>query len=243
MKKFVDRKRCPVDYQIGDRVMVKLNPRQFKSLQSVNQNLIRKYEGPFEIIAKAGKISYRVDMPHHLKIHSVFHASQLKPYFEDKEDKERRQFERARIFITPPTVDKQIEAIIDHQLVRGKGWNNSSSQFLVHWKGTAPEETTWEKYEDLWQFCDKVHQYLQLCGVGVVANSGGGACTAPQGGTLKSNVSNKAAALPQRLEGQKPCQTLSQLMEVPCKNRGNCHAHQASTELEDKKSVQQVCQV
>ena len=63
-------------------------------------------------------------------------------------------------------MDKQIEAIIDHQLVHGKGWNNSSSQFLVHWKGTAPEEETWEKYEDLWQFRDKVHQYLQLCGVG-----------------------------------------------------------------------------
>ena len=67
MKKFADRKRRPMDYQIGDRVMVKLNPRQFKSLQSVNQNLIRKYEGPFEITAKVGKISYRVDMPHHLK--------------------------------------------------------------------------------------------------------------------------------------------------------------------------------
>ena len=67
MKKFADRKRRPMDYQIEDRVMVKLNPRQFKSLQSVNQNLIRKYEGPFEITAKVGKISYRVDMPHHLK--------------------------------------------------------------------------------------------------------------------------------------------------------------------------------
>ena len=109
--------------------MVKLNPRQFKSLQSVNQNLIRKYEGPLEITVKAGKISYRVDMPHHLKIHPVFHAGQLKPYFEDREDKERGQSGRARIFITPPTVDKQIEAIIDHQLVRGKGWNNSSSYF------------------------------------------------------------------------------------------------------------------
>ena len=214
--------------------MVKLNPRQFKSLRSVNQNLIRKYEGPFEITAKASKISYRVDMPHHLKIHLVFHASQLKPYFEDKEDKERGQSERARIFITPPTVDKQIQAIIDHQLIRGKGWNNSSCQFLVNWKGTAPEGATWEKYEDLWQFCNKYHQYLQLCGVGVVASSDGGACTAPQGGTLKSNVSYKAAAPNQRLEDQKPCQTPSQLMEVPCKNGGNCHAHQASQELEDK---------
>ena len=81
MKKFVDRKRRPVDYRIGDRVMVKLNPRQFKSLRSVSQSLIRKYEGPFEIIAKAGNISYRVDMPHHLKIHPVFHASQFKTVF------------------------------------------------------------------------------------------------------------------------------------------------------------------
>lgn len=85
MKKFGDRKRCPVDYRIGDRVMVKLNPRQFKSLRNVSQSFIPKYEGPFEIIAKAGKISYRIDMPHHLRIHPVFHASQWKLYFQDKE--------------------------------------------------------------------------------------------------------------------------------------------------------------
>ena len=86
--------------------MVKLNPRQFKSLRNVSQSLIRKYEGPFRIIAKDGKISYQVDMPHHLKIHPVFRASQVKPYFEDMEDKERGESERAQIFITPPTVDK-----------------------------------------------------------------------------------------------------------------------------------------
>ena len=57
MKKFGDWKRRPVDYQIGDRIMVKLNPRQFKSLRSMSQSLICKYEGPFEIIAKVGKIS------------------------------------------------------------------------------------------------------------------------------------------------------------------------------------------
>ena len=87
----------------------------------MSQSLIRKYEGPFEIIAKAGKISYLANMPHHLKIHPIFHASQLKPYFEDMEDKERGRSMRARIFITPPTMDKQIEDIIDYQLVRGKG--------------------------------------------------------------------------------------------------------------------------
>ena len=58
MKKFVYQKRRPVDYRIGDRVMLKLNPIQFKSLRNVSQSLIRKNEGPFKIIAKAGKISY-----------------------------------------------------------------------------------------------------------------------------------------------------------------------------------------
>lgn len=55
----------------------------------MNQSLIRRYEVPFKIIVKASKISYRVDMLHHLKIHSIFHASQLKPYFKEVEDKDR----------------------------------------------------------------------------------------------------------------------------------------------------------
>ena len=47
--------------------------------------------------------------------------------------------------------------------------------FLVHWKGQTPEEATWEKYEDLWQFKDKVQEFLQRC-VAVVASLGGGDC-------------------------------------------------------------------
>ncbi|OIT34800.1 hypothetical protein A4A49_11859 [Nicotiana attenuata] len=179
MKKFADRKRRPVNYRIGDKVMVKLNPQQFKSLRGVNQNLIRRYEGPFEITAKVGKVSFRLDLPHHLKIHPVFHASQLKPYHEDQDDAERGQSSRAQIFITPSTIDKKIEAINDHQLVRGKGWCNSSAQFLVHWKGQSPKEASWEKYEDLWQFKDQVHNYLKLCGAAVVAISSGGECADP----------------------------------------------------------------
>ncbi|PHT78431.1 hypothetical protein T459_16483 [Capsicum annuum] len=187
MKKFADRSRRPVHYRIGDKVMVKLNPRQFKSLRSVNQSLIRRYEGPFEIVAKVGKISYKLDMPSHLKIYPVFHASKLKPYFEDKEDVERGKSSRAQIFMTSAATDKQIEDIIDHQLVRGKGWGNSSAQFLVHWKGQSPEEASWEKYEDLWPFKEKVHKYLQLCGAAVVAKSGGGECDAPRHYPLNSS--------------------------------------------------------
>ena len=59
--KFADRKRRPTNYKEGDMVLVKFNPRQFKALRGMHHNLVRKYEGPFKIVAKVGKISYRLE--------------------------------------------------------------------------------------------------------------------------------------------------------------------------------------
>ena len=50
--------------------------------------------------------------------------------------------------------------------------------FLVHWKGQTPEEDTWEKYEDLWQFKDKIQEFLQQY-IAVVASLGRGDCDVP----------------------------------------------------------------
>ncbi|XP_055814662.1 uncharacterized protein LOC129884377 [Solanum dulcamara] len=40
MKKFADRKCRPTDYKVRDMVLVKFNPRQFKALRGVHQNLV-----------------------------------------------------------------------------------------------------------------------------------------------------------------------------------------------------------
>ena len=176
MKKFADRKRRPTNYKEGDMVLVKFNPRQFKALRGMHHNLVRKYEGPFKIVAKVGKISYRLELPPHFKIHPVFHASVLKPYHEDKDDPSRNKSQRAPITVTA-SHDREIEAIIDYQAKRKRG-QQASAMFLVHWKGQTPVEATWEKYKDLWQFKDKIQEFLQQC-VAVVASWGGGDCDVP----------------------------------------------------------------
>ena len=99
MKKFADRKHRPTDYKEGD-ILVKFNPRQFKALRGVHHNLVHKYEDPFKIVAKVGKISYKLELPPHLRIHPVFHASVLKSYHEDKDDPSRNKLQRAPITIT-----------------------------------------------------------------------------------------------------------------------------------------------
>ncbi|TYK05161.1 reverse transcriptase [Cucumis melo var. makuwa] len=52
MKKWADKKRRPKGYEIGEKVLVKLLPNQFKSLRKVHKGLVRRYEGPFSIIEK-----------------------------------------------------------------------------------------------------------------------------------------------------------------------------------------------
>ncbi|KAK3038354.1 hypothetical protein RJ639_031450 [Escallonia herrerae] len=73
MKKWADKRRRQKEYNLGDMVMLKLLPQQFKSFRKVHKGLIRKYEGPFPIVAKVGKVSCRLGLPPKLKIHPVFH--------------------------------------------------------------------------------------------------------------------------------------------------------------------------
>ncbi|GKV19476.1 hypothetical protein SLEP1_g29735 [Rubroshorea leprosula] len=71
MKKWADKKRRPLEFRVGDLVMVKLPAQQFKAYQQVHKGLVRRYEGPYPILGKVGKVSYRVDLPPKLKIHPL----------------------------------------------------------------------------------------------------------------------------------------------------------------------------
>ncbi|KAG8372903.1 hypothetical protein BUALT_Bualt12G0115500 [Buddleja alternifolia] len=89
MKKWVDPKKRHLEFNVGDMVLIKLIPQQFKVFRGKHKGLVRKYEGPYPVVAKVGKVSYRLDLPSTLKIHPVFHVSMLRPYQEDEEDPSR----------------------------------------------------------------------------------------------------------------------------------------------------------
>ena len=111
MKKWADKKRRHTEYKVGDMVLVKLIPQQFKSLRPVHKGLVRRYEGPFPILGKVDKVSYGVELPPRLKIHPIFHVSYLRPYHEDKDDPSRGFSKRAPIAVVT-SYDKEVEHII-----------------------------------------------------------------------------------------------------------------------------------
>ncbi|KAE8699155.1 hypothetical protein F3Y22_tig00110584pilonHSYRG00049 [Hibiscus syriacus] len=56
MKKWADEKRRHREFSVGDLVLVKLLPQQFKALRSVHKGLIRRHEGPFQAEAVATSV-------------------------------------------------------------------------------------------------------------------------------------------------------------------------------------------
>ena len=80
MKKWTDKKRRPIEFRVRDQVLIKLQPGQIRFRGRKDQRLVRKYEGPVEVLKKVGNTSYKVALPTWMKINPVIHVSNLKPY-------------------------------------------------------------------------------------------------------------------------------------------------------------------
>ena len=161
MKKWADRKQHHTEYKVGDMVFVKLFPQQFKSLRLVHKGLVRRYERPFPILGKVGKVSYKVELPPRLKIHSVFHVSYLKPYREDKDDPSQG-FSKRALTVVVTSYDKKGEHIITYRVIIRRGVP-PATEYLVKWKRLPESEASWEPADALWQFQEYIEQFREKC--------------------------------------------------------------------------------
>ena len=59
--------------------------------KGLHKGLVHRYEGPFRVLKRVGKVAYKVELPPNLKAHPVFHVSMLKPYHEDRDDPTRSE--------------------------------------------------------------------------------------------------------------------------------------------------------
>jgi hypothetical protein len=84
MKLFADAHRSDRSFQVGEQVLLNLQPYAYSSV--VNRpfpKLAYKYFGPFEIVEKIGSSAYKLLLPVDSRVHPMFHVSQLKPFTPD----------------------------------------------------------------------------------------------------------------------------------------------------------------
>lgn len=67
MKKWADLKRRHREFEEGDLVMVKLIPQTIRNYKRSHKGLLRRYEGPFPVEKRIGKLAYRVKLPPYLE--------------------------------------------------------------------------------------------------------------------------------------------------------------------------------
>lgn len=68
MKKWVDVSRRDVEYIEEDLVLVKLLPHTVQNNGRVYKGLLRRYEGPFPLEKKVGKVAYKLKLPYILRL-------------------------------------------------------------------------------------------------------------------------------------------------------------------------------
>nr|GEV50011.1 putative reverse transcriptase domain-containing protein [Tanacetum cinerariifolium] len=84
-KSYADLKHKRMEFQIGDRVMLKVLPWKGVVRFGKREKLNPIYVEPFNVLDKAGTISYKLELPQELNsVHHTFHVSNLKKCHDDE---------------------------------------------------------------------------------------------------------------------------------------------------------------
>ncbi|GJT59847.1 hypothetical protein Tco_1003380 [Tanacetum coccineum] len=84
-KSYVDVRCKPLEFQVGDRVMLRVSPWKGVVHFGKRGKLNPRYIGPFKVLAKVGTVAYRLELPQQLsRVHSTFHVFNLKKCLSDE---------------------------------------------------------------------------------------------------------------------------------------------------------------
>ncbi|GKA75468.1 putative reverse transcriptase domain-containing protein, partial [Tanacetum coccineum] len=84
-KSYADLRRKPMEFQVRDRVMLKVSPWKGVVHFGKQGKLKPRYVGPFKVLEKVGAISYKLELPQDLsRVHNTFHVSNINKCYADK---------------------------------------------------------------------------------------------------------------------------------------------------------------
>ncbi|GJX49394.1 hypothetical protein Tco_0276239 [Tanacetum coccineum] len=84
-KSYADLKRKLMEFQVGDKVMLKVSPWKGVVCFGKRGKLNPRYVRPFNVLEKVGEVAYKLELPEELsRVHNTFHVSNLKKCYADE---------------------------------------------------------------------------------------------------------------------------------------------------------------
>ncbi|GJR86816.1 putative reverse transcriptase domain-containing protein [Tanacetum coccineum] len=144
-KSYVDLKRNPMEFQVGDRVMLKVSLWKGVVRFGKRGKLNPRYVGPFKVLKKVGSVAYKLELPQELsRVHNTFHVSNLKKCYSDEPlvvPLEGLHIDDKLQFIEEPV------EILEREIKRLK--RSRIPLFKVRWNSRRGPEFTWEREDSL----------------------------------------------------------------------------------------------
>ncbi|GKE12794.1 putative reverse transcriptase domain-containing protein [Tanacetum coccineum] len=144
-KSYVDIRRKPLEFQVGDKVMLKVSPWKGVIHFGKRGKLNPRYIGPFKILAKVGTVAYRLEPPEQLsRVHSTFHVSNLEKCISE---------ETLAILLDEIQIDDKLHFIEEPVRIMDREVRRLKQSHIpivkVRWNSRRGHEFTWEREDQM----------------------------------------------------------------------------------------------
>jgi hypothetical protein len=144
MKLYVDINRTDRSFQVGEQVLLNLQPYAQGYVVNMSYPKIAfKYFGPYTILEKVGTTTFKLQLPAGSMVHPIFIVSQFKEFNLDYTPTYSPLTDISALDISEILPEK----IVDCRLI--KRGNVAITQILVQWSGLPESSATWEDYHVL----------------------------------------------------------------------------------------------